>query len=546
MIYTFYSFKGGVGRSMAMANVAEILYRKGLKVLLIDFDLEAPGLERYFNSSEANYSSAEILGKKGLIDLLIFSKELQNTPRISSPFQMPNGSAQSKKLFPFPITPLKNYCLSIYKNQANDGELLLIPAGRRTGKSFTDYAEKIQSFDWGDFYTNWYGEEFFEWFRQESEAIADVVLIDSRTGVTEMGGICTHQLADVVVMFVASNQQNLEGTLKIAQSLSNPDLIDKGREGRKLHILAIPSRIENNEADSLDDFAKQFKGSLEKFVPLILREGIQDSLFNELKIPYIPYYAYQERVAVREVVRESAADLIEAFEKLTTTLAKLAPADNRFHSFFLDSSVAFDVDQVKRILLLAANPIDKSQIQFDEEVREVIDGLHRSDHRDKFDLRFKFASRPRDVQRAMLQEEPNIVHFSGHGEGEDGLVLEGSDGRSQLVSDLALSNLFSLFSESVKVVILNGCYSAVQAKAIAEHIPYVIGMSLSISDRAALEFAISFYDALGAGESIEFAYQLGCNTLRLENILEEHVPVLLQKGKIPKTSKLSSARIFIS
>ena len=372
------------------------------------------------------------------------------------------------------------------------------------------------------------------------------MLIDSRTGVTEMGGICTHQLADVVVMFVASNQQNLEGTLKIAQSLSNPDLIDKGREGRKLHILAIPSRIENNEADSLDDFAKQFKGSLEKFVPLILREGIQDSLFNELKIPYIPYYAYQERVAVREVVRESAADLIEAFEKLTTTLAKLAPADNRFHSFFLDSSVAFDVDQVKRILLLAANPIDKSQIQFDEEVREVIDGLHRSDHRDKFDLRFKFASRPRDVQRAMLQEEPNIVHFSGHGEGEDGLVLEGSDGRSQLVSDLALSNLFSLFSESVKVVILNGCYSAVQAKAIAEHIPYVIGMSLSISDRAALEFAISFYDALGAGESIEFAYQLGCNTLRLENILEEHVPVLLQKGKIPKTSKLSSARIFIS
>ena len=47
MIAVFYSFKGGVGRSMAVANVGDLLTRSGLKVLMIDFDMEAPGLEQY-------------------------------------------------------------------------------------------------------------------------------------------------------------------------------------------------------------------------------------------------------------------------------------------------------------------------------------------------------------------------------------------------------------------------------------------------------------------------------------------------------------------
>ena len=200
----------------------------------------------------------------------------------------------------------------------------------------------------------------------------------------------------------------------------------------------------------------------------------------------------------------------------------------------------------KRILILTANPIDTARLRLDKEVREIDEGLRRAEHRDKFELMHKWAVRPRDVQRAMLQAKPNIVHFSGHGEGEDGLVFEGSDGKFQLVSGSALASLFKLFSTSVECVILNGCYSAVQAEAIAEHIPYVIGMSQGISDKAALEFAISFYDALGAGELVEFAYQLGCNALQLENIPEEYVPVLLKKGENSRTSKVGPAKVFIS
>jgi hypothetical protein len=185
----------------------------------------------------------------------------------------------------------------------------------------------------------------------------------------------------------------------------------------------------------------------------------------------------------------------------------------------------------KRILILAANPVNTERLRLDQEVREIDDGLRRSEHRDQFELVQKWAVRPRDIQRAMLQFKPNIVHFSGHGEGEDGLVFEDSFGNSQLISGAALANLFKLFP-NVNCVVLNGCYSAVQAEAIAEHIPYVIGMSQSVSDRAALEFAISFYDALGARKSVEFAYELGCNVLLLENISQAHVPLLIRDQTI--------------
>ena len=83
---------------------------------------------------------------------------------------------------------------------------------------------------------------------------------------------------------------------------------------------------------------------------------------------------------------------------------------------------------------------------------------------------------------------------------------------------------------------LNGCYSEEQAKAIVQDINYVIGMRKAIGDRAAIQFAVGFYDALGAGESIEFAYKLGCAAIRLQGIEEQLTPVLLKKPEVVSTS----------
>jgi CHAT domain len=184
-------------------------------------------------------------------------------------------------------------------------------------------------------------------------------------------------------------------------------------------------------------------------------------------------------------------------------------------------------DTQQAILFLAANPDGLRQVG--KELREVKEGLRRSQERDRFSLTPCLDVRPRDIQRALLDESPHIIHFAGRGVGEDGLVFEDELGNPKVVDGAALAGLFALFAEQVQCVVLNGCYSEVQAQAIAQHIKYVIGIREEISNEAALEFAIGFYDALGAGRPIEFAYKLGCAAIRLEGIAEHLTPVLLKQ-----------------
>ncbi|MCP4699578.1 MAG: hypothetical protein GY862_22425, partial [Gammaproteobacteria bacterium] len=334
MICTFYSFKGGVGRSMALANIAELLYRRGLKVLMVDFDLEAPGLESYFGEGpEAVINLTEILEKRGIIDMLLSYRKLRTLPRIN-PSQA-GRPEESQNGFPFPHEPLSDFITPIYGETANGGSLSLISAGRRAGRDFPGYANRIRGFDWNDFYTNWDGELYFEQFRRELEASADIVLIDSRTGVTEMSGVCTYQLADVVIMLVAPNQQNLNGTEMIAQSLANPKLISEGRQGRSVSILPVPSRVERAEGNFQNNFAKQFQNILDKF----LAKGLyfEKNVFLDLMIPHVPFYAYLERVSIREPEHPSASDLNKAYERLAVTIAQLAPTTAKLKAIFVDS-----------------------------------------------------------------------------------------------------------------------------------------------------------------------------------------------------------------
>ncbi len=178
---------------------------------------------------------------------------------------------------------------------------------------------------------------------------------------------------------------------------------------------------------------------------------------------------------------------------------------------------------------MAANPIGTTKLRLDEELREIKEGLRRAKVREQFLIESAEAVRSRDIHRAVIDFEPQIIHFSGHGSLEDGLVFEDATGQAKLVDALALAGLFELFADNVKCVVLNACYSEIQARAIAQHIDYVIGMSQEIGDRAAIEFAVGFYDALGAGRTIEFAYKLGCRLIRIAGIAEELTPKLFLK-----------------
>jgi hypothetical protein len=196
---------------------------------------------------------------------------------------------------------------------------------------------------------------------------------------------------------------------------------------------------------------------------------------------------------------------------------------------------------VQTILILTANPKDTSRLRLDQEVRDIEEGLQRAKKRDQFVLESRLAVRPRDIQRAMLDINPSIVHFSGHGAGDEGLIFENETGSVKLVDGEALAGLFEVFADQVECVVLNGCYSQVQASAISRQINYVIGMNKAIGDKAAIEFAVGFYDALGAGKPVEFAHKLACAAIRLAGVPEQLTPILNKKKpnideKIIKTS----------
>ena len=181
---------------------------------------------------------------------------------------------------------------------------------------------------------------------------------------------------------------------------------------------------------------------------------------------------------------------------------------------------------VWNILFLASNPTDTGRLRLDKELREIDEGLKRSKERDRFNLTAKFALRINDLRRALLDHSPRIVHFAGHGEGSDGILVEDDQGQSVPVPNAALAGLFELCANHVECVVLNACYSDAQAEAIAKYIPYVVGMSARISDDAALEFAVAFYDALGAGKTIKEAFRFGQNGIAMKGLPEELTPIL--------------------
>ncbi|MEC4885548.1 MAG: AAA-like domain-containing protein, partial [Scytonema sp. PMC 1070.18] len=204
-----------------------------------------------------------------------------------------------------------------------------------------------------------------------------------------------------------------------------------------------------------------------------------------------------------------------------------------------------DNKDVKTILILAANPSSTSRLRLDEEVREIEEGLRRGNVRDRFQVEQKWAVRSQDFYRAILDTQPQIVHFCGHGSGEDGLVLESDTGQVELLRADELASMFRLFAtESVECVVLNACYSRSQAEGICKYVNYVIGTSQTIGDRSAVTFATAFYDALAAGKSIQFAFELGCS--RLVGLEEDQTPVLLTKQPVSVSSQATRRRIFIS
>ncbi|NTS41911.1 AAA family ATPase [Flavisolibacter sp. BT320] len=275
-IITFYSYKGGVGRTMCLANVAMLLAKWGHRVLIIDWDLEAPGLENFFK----DYIKVEdVEHQYGIIDII--HDEIQ---------EVSNEKEQT--------TSLKDWktCIVNIPIQGHHHKLDMLTAGKRDEK----YYRKVRTFDVKNFYREKNGEEIIEDLRQQWKEHYDFILVDSRTGITDIGGICTIQLPDILVILFTATEQGFLGIKSVAERAyaSRKEL---GFQRLNLLTLPVPTRLDNSEKKLTEEWLDKFEQGLEKIFNHWLPTSVDRGDFLRLiKVPYITYYSYGEKLPVTE------------------------------------------------------------------------------------------------------------------------------------------------------------------------------------------------------------------------------------------------------
>lgn len=300
-VITFYSYKGGTGRSMALANVAVILAQSGKKVLMIDWDLEAPGLPKYFKP----YLPKGFDTQEGLIDLFIHAREVLPEIKFDS-----KEEALLDAFFPKTeqyITPVKA--------PKTDGYLFLLKAGREKEEGYSD---QIGGFNWADFFFK-IRSFFTKWALYLSERY-DYVLIDSRTGHTDTGGICTMQMPDKLVLVFTPNQQSFEGISNLARKAV--DARRRSHDLRPLMVYFLPSRIELNEDDLREKWLLNYRSEITDLYRTLydLPEISLDSYVKQIQIRHASSYAYEEKLAVLEEKVEDKNSLSDVYRNFVGLL----------------------------------------------------------------------------------------------------------------------------------------------------------------------------------------------------------------------------------
>lgn len=292
-IATFYSFKGGGGRSMALANVAWALASNGWKVLAIDWDLEAPGLHRYFHPFLAD---PEQIRSRGLIDRL-----WEYAREIGSEGEPPKDTIDR-------LADCRGIVQNLALPQAATGSLSFIGSGRQD----EGYTQKVGAFEWGAFYKRFAGGQYFEAFGRWARSSFDIVLIDSRTGVSDSAGVCTVQLPDLLVLTFVYNRQSIDGTAAVARSIHR----QRSQLRRPIRFFPTPTRVEDK-----GEAAHARRHAVHRMRKLFNRSA--DELDRELRlneIRHYPWCAFEEKLAVFEEDPAERGSLLQEMHGLASRL----------------------------------------------------------------------------------------------------------------------------------------------------------------------------------------------------------------------------------
>jgi tetratricopeptide (TPR) repeat protein len=301
-IVTFYSFKGGTGRTMALANVAWILAANGRRVLVADWDLESPGLHRFLQP----FLETDVSSKPGIID---FIRTYEWAAKNYGDEHRGDLGAGLTRLIDSHAR-VAEYTEPVNWDFPGDGCLSFLSPGKQN----RDYLATLSGLDWDTFYDNLYGGQFFDALRADLKNSYDYVLIDSRTGLSDIADICTLHLPDVLVDCFTLSTQGIEGAAAIAQMV-------RGRSGRSIRILPVPMRIDPAEKEKMDAglamAARLFKG-----LPSGMSEPDRRKYWSAVEVPYRAFYAYEETLAVFGDSPGAPASLLSSFERLAAQVTQ--------------------------------------------------------------------------------------------------------------------------------------------------------------------------------------------------------------------------------
>ena len=180
-----------------------------------------------------------------------------------------------------------------------------------------------------------------------------------------------------------------------------------------------------------------------------------------------------------------------------------------------------------KILFLAANPRGTSELDLKAEADAIAAALRRARYGEHFQFITHYAVRVNQLQGLLLDHQPHVVHFSGHGASDGEIILEDERGDACAVAPDALAETFRLLRGDIRCVVINACFSRPQAEAIARHVEGVVGMAAPVSDDAAIVFSSAFYGALAQGLDLQTAFDLGRNQLQLEYPADADAPQLI-------------------
>jgi MinD-like ATPase involved in chromosome partitioning or flagellar assembly len=303
-IITFYSNKGGTGRSMALANVAWILAYQGKRVLMVDWDLEAPGLHRYIHPFLKNKG---LIASEGVIDLMTKFEGAAISPLHKQDEQIMEPDDTTWYL---PLADISPYCLPLTWSFPNNGSIDLLPSG----KQGPTYSARVTSFNWSGFYDRLGGGVFLETVRNNMREKYEYILVDSRTGLSDTAGVCTIQLPDIVVLCFTLNIQSIEGAAAVASSVRG-----QRKDDANFRIYPVPMRIERAEKEQYD---RAWEFAIRTFTPFLnhMPEAKRDEYWGQIHVDYEPFYAYQEILATIADRPRMSTSMLTSFERLVDFL----------------------------------------------------------------------------------------------------------------------------------------------------------------------------------------------------------------------------------